>query len=111
MFGAYDNRKLPSRPTPLFCGWTITRDLIAGRLAPIGDGYPSQVGRTRTYREGTRKGAQRFRLLDDDGDVYYHGRLYDPSDRLTGFEPLGWASNYAGCTAIEYYERGAWVRL
>ena len=61
-----------------------------------------------------------FRMLDDDGEVYYRGRLYVPGvpddDTLTrafGFEPLDdFGAPNAGCTTIEYRDAaGAWAPL
>jgi len=50
---------------------------------------------------------QRFRLLDDDGIVYYEGKATADTD----FEPLDWAAANAGCTEIQYLEQGRWEIL
>ena len=85
--------------------WVITRDLIDegranGEVGPRGAGA------------GPDKGA-RFRMLGDDDEVYYYGRI---DGDYTGFEPLDdFGTPHAGCTTIEYYEvgngLGKWVRL
>ena len=50
----------------------------------------------------------RFRLLDDDGEIYYEG-LSDDSDSQGAFAPLDdFGRGYAGCTEIQYFENGIW---
>jgi hypothetical protein len=46
------------------------------------------------YKEGKHK----FRLLDDDGEIYYYG----VSDDNSCFCPLDWAEPLWGCTEIQY---------
>jgi len=52
----------------------------------------------------------RFRLLDDDGEVYYLGRS-DDQDSEAAFAPLDWAAAHAGCTEIQYWRGGCWETL
>lgn len=49
-----------------------------------------------------------FRLLDDDGEVYYEGRCgdLDQADESAAFAPLDWARNNDGCTTLEYRRVG-----
>lgn len=56
-----------------------------------------------------RRMGHQFRLLDDDGNVYFHGRSGDDSS----FEPLDWATPLYGCTEIQYRneETGGWDSL
>lgn len=56
-----------------------------------------------------RRMGHQFRLLDDDGNVYFHGRSGDDSS----FEPLDYAGPRWGCTEIQYRneETGAWDSL
>jgi hypothetical protein len=51
-----------------------------------------------------------FRLLDDDGEIYYQGRS-DDRDSEEAFEPLDWARDHAGCTEIQYLRDGCWETL
>jgi hypothetical protein len=53
---------------------------------------------------------ERFRMKDDDGQVYYHGRIAGDYD---GFEPLDdFGAPNAGCTSIEYRgTNGGWEQL
>ena len=50
----------------------------------------------------------KFRLLDDDGEVYYVG-YYDGLTKSAdgAFAPLDWAKWYAGCTTLEYVTQHA----
>lgn len=52
---------------------------------------------------------QKFRLFDDDGELYYEGVATARVD----FAPLDWAENDAGCTEIQYKnpKTGAWETL
>jgi hypothetical protein len=47
-----------------------------------------------------------FRLLDDDGNVYYVGRASD-----IDFNPLDWAKEFAGCTEIQFWDGDVWKTL
>ena len=81
--------------------WTITNDLVD-------DG--KKVGTASlNYDEG--KAAllkHRFRLLDDDGEIYYEG-LSDDRDSQRAFAPLDdFGRGYAGCTEIHYLDKGGW---
>ena len=85
--------------------WVITDDYIDGSKA-VGLVGPRGVpkGATVDKNEG-----QAFRLKDDDGEVYYHGRI---KGDYSGFEPLtDFGMPYAGCTTVELREGSKWVRL
>jgi len=50
----------------------------------------------------------KFRLLDDDGEVYYKGF----SGNNSSFSPLDdFGMPNAGCTDIQYFENGKWESL
>ncbi|MCX7394475.1 MAG: hypothetical protein NTW75_10155 [Planctomycetales bacterium] len=52
-----------------------------------------------------------FRLLDDDGGVYYEG-LSDDDSSQEAFAPLDdFGEGYAGCVTIEYFRQGQWEPL
>jgi len=53
----------------------------------------------------------KFRMLDDDGDVVYEGRIMGPD--FSGFEPLDdYGTPNFGCTTIEYCDAaGKWYQL
>ena len=53
----------------------------------------------------------RFRLVDDDGEIYYEG-LSDDRDSQRAFAPLDdFGRGYAGCTGIHYLTNSAWRQL
>lgn len=56
----------------------------------------------------------RFRLLDDDGEVYYGGaisRSWLEGEEALAFHPLAFGETDAGCTSLEYRPHGKWVTL
>lgn len=54
------------------------------------------------------KNKVKFRMSDDDGEIYYYGYSNDSSS----FDPLDdFGMPNAGCTDIEYYEDGKWSSL
>ena len=49
---------------------------------------------------------EKFRMLDDDGEVYYYGRLWG---ECYGYEPLyDFGMPNAGCTRIDFRVDGEW---
>lgn len=53
----------------------------------------------------------KFRLLDDDGEVYAHGLASD-EDTEMAFEPLDLAMGLWGCTEIQFKNKdGEWKTL
>lgn len=84
--------------------WTITNDLVD-------DG--KKVG-TSSCNYDEAKAAllkHRFRLLDDDGEIYYEG-LSDNCDLQRAFAPLDdFGKGYAGCTEINYFDGQSWRQL
>ena len=52
--------------------------------------------------------AQKFRMLDDDGEVDYYGYFLGEDE----FEPLDcYGLPNAGCTSIQYRRDGSWKAL
>ena len=52
-----------------------------------------------------------FRMLDDDENVYYYGRIFGDYE---GFEPTNnhdFGMPYSGCVDIQYKEDGKWISL
>lgn len=103
--------------------WQITRDHIA---EPEG---PSRVHHTENHSRiplqmaaigfqseslpaaddlGRELRMVNFRLLDDDGEVYYEGRCHDDADCLNQEAALDWGATDAGCTMIEVHRDGLW---
>jgi len=51
----------------------------------------------------------RFKMYDDDGELYYEGVMNQYCD---GFEPLNhYGMPNAGCTEIRILEQGKWVTI
>lgn len=94
--------------------WIITKDLISepGEKSDVGVMGPSNASEAHlvVVRNG---GGRAFRMLDDDGEVYYHGRVTGDSDSADAdFGPLDdYGTPNAGCTEIQYYENHRWVTL
>lgn len=53
----------------------------------------------------------RFRMMDDDGIVYFTGYFYGDHASEDGFIPLDSYGEAFGCTSIEYMEGGVWTIL
>lgn len=101
---------MANRFAKLFC-WEITKDYL-----PDPPGGRGDVG-VRNFKvqesEEPPRMPQQFRLLDDDGEVYYEGVCSSLSavDGDTAFGPLDWAASHAGCTQMQYLENGTWLPL
>ncbi len=79
--------------------WIITKDNIS-------EGLYTAVG-TKSY-SGMKglKLTEKFRLKDDDGEIYFYGKSSD-SNSERAFEPLDDFGETFGCTSIEYYNKEA----
>lgn len=98
--------------------WVIDRDLLAeqnkkdGEQVPEAPSYQNAVGLTgpRGCPEDTSVLTQRFRIKDDDGNVYYEGRMLPftrHDEDSDGFEPLDqFGRGNAGATDLEYWQPG-----
>ena len=85
--------------------WIITKDLID--TDAVGVTGPRNVSETATAKLEAGGGFQ-FRMLDDDGEPYYHGL----SSEADTFDPLDdFGTPNAGCTDIQYSGRGGWESL
>jgi len=99
--------------------WRITKDLIDDGKA-IGTEGPQNAPNTmlaivRQLEKDPSMAnelpkATRFRMLDDDGEVYFEGFLY--GDNVDLFEPLDdFGMPGYGCTSIETMQDGQWVKV
>lgn len=90
--------------------WIIMKDRL---FDPKEEGSKSRFGcRSPKWDELSANNAPtfKFRLLDDDGEVYYEGK----STRNDSFAPLdNFGTPDAGCTEIQYWneEKKAWETL
>lgn len=84
--------------------WTITQDFLDDA---------NNVG-TSSLNFDEAKAAllkHRFRLLDDDGEIYYEG-VSDDCNSERAFAPLDdFGKGYAGCTEIHYFDGHVWNQL
>jgi hypothetical protein len=86
--------------------WIITHDV----LEPTSS-FPYRAGNvkgTKEERQALATGMPyEFRLLDDDGEVYYLGRCGDIADAYEeqAFAPLDWAAG-EGAVSLEYRKAG-----
>ncbi len=72
--------------------WKITKDYIDGGEATGTTGPENATDLTENEAK--------FRMLDDDNTIYYHGKIYGDYE---GFEPLDdFGMPHAGCCIIEY---------
>ena len=51
----------------------------------------------------------RFRMFDDDGELYYEGELDDDADCENQSAALRWGETMGGCTLIEVMRNGTWT--
>ena len=94
--------------------WIIDKDHIADPKAqPATNCNAVGLMGPRECSGDTSKMVHRFRMLDDDGEVYYEGRS-DSRDDENAFGPLdNFGMPNAGCTSIEYLDpaTGRWETL
>jgi hypothetical protein len=112
--------------------WEITQDFIdtdavgtagPGRFEMPTDGWPVTVDMAQFGPVPPTGPWRYFRLFDDDGELYYEGRIFIRSDVLSeelGYDTLERAEfaplwNFgqpsAGCTMISYLVDGEWEQL
>ena len=93
--------------------WTITKDHTAepedqpgSNCNAVGIVGPSRT--TLTAKQiAEHPDAKPFRMLDDDGILYYEGFLI--GDECAPLDDFGEPN--AGCTRIQVLENGAWVEV
>lgn len=90
--------------------WIIDKDRINDQDM-CREGVHSRDYRTAAFEAA---GTIKWRVKDDDGEIYYEGRM--TLERLNGdgeraFGPLDFAMADAGATSLEYLQRGAWQVL
>jgi len=94
--------------------WIITKDKInkkedIGKEWSLCDNENGEVGRWSGNKEYIDAGKCKhaFRLLDDDGVVYFYGK----SGNSGSFAPLDQCGSGYGCTEIQYFVGGRWETL
>jgi hypothetical protein len=81
--------------------WVITKDYINN---------DRESGLTGPHNKSIYTANEaNFRMLDDDGNLYYEGTIWGD---YSGFEPLDdFGMPNAGCTGIQYKDSGEWEWL
>lgn len=87
--------------------WVIDHDFLSD-VQPSSD--VGTMGPMKARPELLDGECETFRLLDDDGNIYYEGRIAGEYD---GFEPLDdFGMPNAGCVTIQYLSKdGDWEVL
>lgn len=95
----------------LRCGWIITKDHLAapGEKSAVGVMGPRE---SRADPKFLLEHGKAFRLLDDDGEVYYEGRWNGlEGNDADAFGPLhDFGLPNAGATTLQYWDNG-WKAL
>ena len=83
--------------------WTITKNLIDPSDGSYGTARTSEVSELMIHK---------FRIYDDDGELYLEGVASNQSYE-NAFEPLDWAMSMYGATEIKYksLKTGKWETL
>lgn len=90
--------------------WHITEDKIDNGHE-VGNFWSNWRDGVNTLEKCQKACKFKFRLLDDDGQVYYEGYSND-KDSEKAFMPLdNFGMPNAGCTEIQYWENGKWETL
>lgn len=99
-------------------GWIITRDLLSEKYGdgPVNVGVQGPRNSPFPGDHFSRKSIRfkKFRLLDDDGEVYYEGLIdrldHDDDDCLFGpLDDFGGPND--GCSTIQYKNGRKWETL
>lgn len=83
-------------------GWRITHDHTGGRWF--------ETSGPRTAPPESEWKPVRFRLWDDDGELYYSGVLNDDDDCVSQQAALEWGEVMAGATVIKVLRDGEWIQ-
>ena len=91
--------------------WAVTYDHLEGKESKVS----GPRGVTLSHSEiVNHPDAQKFRMLDDDGNVYYTGFCIVGGEYESDFAPLDdYGAPNAGCTGIQYQDgpNGSWEYL
>lgn len=87
-------------------GYIIDRDYLADGMEPSCVGVCSRGWSDTVDAAATL----RFRLKDDDGEIYYGGRLVDDDECMSQDAALSFGMNDAGCTTIEVKRNDEWIQ-
>lgn len=88
-------------------GWYIDRDYIQGYVTDTLTLASAAGTHSRGWKPEMKKDPEtvRFRLLDDDGEVYFGGYLLESEDgESAGWALLSWAMADAGAVRLDVRE-------
>ena len=94
--------------------WKITKDFTADKTYPEGTNSNAVGVWGPNGSDPTQDMPDKFRMLDDDGELVYEGVTNAMTIHLRGgnadcFEPLDhFGEGNAGCTRIDYFTNGKW---
>lgn len=91
--------------------WIIDRDLYS-------ETYGDPTGKNRAGTRGSREWEEgdeercttRFRVKDEDGEIFYLGWLLDDDQAVSQSAALRFGEADVGVTAIEVWRYGRWVQ-
>ena len=91
--------------------WYIDKDLVDDGVE-VGNFWSNWIDRGNTLEKCKRACKYKFRMLDDDGNLYYEGYSNDCNSEKA-FAPLDdFGMPNAGCTEIQYKNNlGKWETL
>jgi hypothetical protein len=99
--------------------WVITKDHLFDTAMPVSDintndaGVSGPKNASADLIEQTRTKGVTFKLYDDDGELYYTGKLFQPDGQYDveeiSYAPLGdFGQGWAGCTSVRYPGHPEW---
>jgi len=89
--------------------WYITKDHIG--TDAVGKWNGRFIPKHNNFEFCKKVCKFKFRMLDDDGIVYYEGYSSSKNSEMA-FDPLDdFGTPYAGATEIQYRENGKWETL
>jgi len=87
--------------------WIIDKDRIGNGIS-VGIAGPADISEQLFNKLKSNVG-DKFRMLDDDKNIYYEGRIIG---NYNGFEPLDdFGQPNDGCVVIEYMKNSKWAPL
>lgn len=87
--------------------FVITHDTFTytGEADVLGPEHLRPLDHVRCFGKGGGHPGEgtRFRLYDDDGNLYFQGIQWDDGSGAQAFAPLDWGMNQSGCTTMQVY--------
>jgi hypothetical protein len=84
--------------------WTVAYDHLDHKRMSVEGGITVEGGPLPSTGELIK-----FKLFDDDMELYYSGTLHDDDECLNQESALSWGEYDAGCTTIMVERDGVWV--